>query len=87
MLQVGVGEVSRWFGVREQSMGKAYTRVRQFLQEALPNYVPKSDTRPFRQQYKPALNNSMPIHGHRMYWHWLESDNTIRRWLRRASLA
>ncbi|MEZ4672589.1 MAG: hypothetical protein R3E39_32210 [Anaerolineae bacterium] len=55
MLQMGAGEVSRLFGVREQSMGQAYRRVRQRLQASLPNYAPAGDTRLCRRHGPEAL--------------------------------
>lgn len=55
MLQVGSDELSRLFGVREQSMGQAYARVRGYLQKALPNYAPKGATRAFRQRGRDKL--------------------------------
>jgi hypothetical protein len=55
MLQASASEVSRLFGVREQSMQKAYQRVRGWLQEALPNYAPPGATRPARQHGRAAL--------------------------------
>lgn len=55
MLQTSANEVSRLFGVREQSMQAAYTRVRQFLQEALPNYAPVEPTKPYAKKGREAL--------------------------------
>lgn len=55
MLQVGSDELSRLFGVRQQSMGKAYAAVREYLQKALPHYRPKGETRAFRKHGRGKL--------------------------------
>jgi DNA-directed RNA polymerase specialized sigma24 family protein len=55
MLQTSASEVSRLFGVREQSMQAAYQRVRGWLQEALPNYKPPGAIKLVRQHGRMAL--------------------------------
>ena len=55
MQQVSASELSRLFGVREQSMQAAYQRVRGWLQEALPNYRPRGATTPVRRRGREAL--------------------------------
>lgn len=55
MQQVSASELSRLFGVREQSMQAAYQRVRGWLQEALPNYRPSGATTPVTQRGREAL--------------------------------
>lgn len=55
MQQVSASELSRLFGVREQSMQAAYRRVRCQLQEALPNYRPPGVTTPYGRRGNEAL--------------------------------
>jgi hypothetical protein len=55
MQQVSANELSRLFGVREQSMQAAYKRVRCRLQQALPNYTPRGDTTPYVRKGIEAL--------------------------------
>ncbi len=55
MLQVSSSELSRLFHVREQSMHKAYQRVRTQLQEALPHYAPKGTTQSVQTRGPEAL--------------------------------
>jgi hypothetical protein len=55
MLQTTAQETSALFGVRKQSMQKAFGRVKMMLKEALPNYAPPEETRPVRQRGCPAL--------------------------------
>lgn len=55
MQQVSASELSRLFGVRKQSMQAAYNRIRGWLQEALPNYMPKSPTTPMHRRGRERL--------------------------------
>jgi hypothetical protein len=55
MLDVSASELSRLFGVREQSMQAAYRRVRQQLQDALPYYAPKEATTRLKRRGREAL--------------------------------
>ncbi len=55
MLHVSASELSRLFSVREQSMQAAYNRVRQMLQDALPNYKPQETTTPYVRRGREAL--------------------------------
>lgn len=54
MLHTTAKETSQCFGVREQSMQKAFQRVRDLLQQALPHYAPTDSTRPYRQRGREA---------------------------------
>ena len=55
MLHTTAQETSALFGVRKQSMQKAFGRVKAMLREALPNYAPSGETRPARERGHPAL--------------------------------
>lgn len=55
MLKVSSSELSRLFGVREQSMQAAYKRVRERLQTALPHYAPVGETKPVQQHGREKL--------------------------------
>ncbi|HUN06271.1 MAG TPA: hypothetical protein PLQ56_06705 [Aggregatilineales bacterium] len=54
MLHTTAKATSQGFGVREQSMQKAFQRVREALQQALPHYAPADNTRPYRQRGREA---------------------------------
>ncbi|MBL8152773.1 MAG: hypothetical protein JNM70_01215 [Anaerolineae bacterium] len=55
MLHTTAQETSHLFGVREQSMQKAFQRVRTRLQAALPHYAPIGATRPVRSRGRQPL--------------------------------
>lgn len=55
MLHTTAQETSALFGVRKQSMQKAFGRVKTMLREALPNYAPPVETRPVRERGCTAL--------------------------------
>lgn len=55
-LKTSAKETAQLFGVREQSMQKAFQRTRQQLQAALPHYAPTGPTRPVRQRSSPTPN-------------------------------
>ncbi len=55
-LQTSANETAQLFGVRKQSMQKAFQRTRQQLQAALPHYAPTGPTRPVRHRTKSVTN-------------------------------